>query len=214
MMLAATNWFEWLLSKLPVLIFVIVFIAQALRGFFRLRGEKPSPAEKPNELDEQRRVREVQEEIRRRIAERRSTPPPPLPSAHPPQPLERRPETTQRPEPFGDPLRRVFEDLKRQMAPTEPEPPPVPPPQRLERHTAEIERQQQLADQLRAAQATRALEQRRAAQLVAQQQAESQQEPALRSAAREALLADLRGADSLRRAFVLREVLGPPVGLR
>jgi hypothetical protein len=214
MMLAVTNWFEWILAKLPVLIFVLVFIAQALRGLFRGRGEKSPPAEKPNELDEQRRVREVQEEIRRRIAERRSAPPPPLPPAHPPQPVERRFETTQMPEPMGDPLRRMFEDLKRQIAPTEPEPPPVPAPRRIERHAAEIDRQQRLADQLKDAEAARALAQRRAANVVAEKRAESQQEPALRSAARESLLADLRGADSLRRAFVLREVLGPPVGLR
>lgn len=35
-----------------------------------------------------------------------------------------------------------------------------------------------------------------------------------RNAPRERLQSDLKGADNLRRAFVLREVLGPPVGLR
>ena len=42
----------------------------------------------------------------------------------------------------------------------------------------------------------------------------SQSEGGLLSASRGHLLDDLRDGRSLRRAFVLREVLGPPVGLR
>ena len=48
---------------------------------------------------------------------------------------------------------------------------------------------------------------------LARAQAE-QSEAGLRTAARARLLADLADPQSVRRAFVLREVLGPPVGLR
>jgi hypothetical protein len=56
--------------------------------------------------------------------------------------------------------------------------------------------------------------QRRAEHRAADRAAEAESEPALRVAARDHVLADLADPQSLRRAFVLREVLGPPVGLR
>ena len=42
----------------------------------------------------------------------------------------------------------------------------------------------------------------------------SESEPALRAVAQHELMGDLSDPRSLRRAFVLREVLGPPIGLR
>ena len=81
-------------------------------------------------------------------------------------------------------------------------------------NAAVLERQQQLADQMRALEAARVLEQRRAVQVTAALKTESESERGMLVGSRGGLLADLRDPSSLRRAFVLREVLGPPVGLR
>ena len=59
-----------------------------------------------------------------------------------------------------------------------------------------------------------ALAARRAAHLAAEQSAAAQTTSALRRDARDELLADLRQPASVRRAFLLREVLGTPAGLR
>ena len=116
------------------------------------------------------------------------------------------------------------------MAPVEPQPvgpgmappvvpdePPVEPfftPATTTATAAVLERQQQLADQMRALEAARVLEQRRAVQVTAALKTESESERGMLVGSRGGLLADLRDPPSLRRAFVLREVLGPPVGLR
>jgi len=85
----------------------------------------------------------------------------------------------------------------------------------METHTsAELERQQRLADDLRAVDQARLVTERRAAHTAQEKKTEAESESTLRSVAREELLTDLADAHSLRRAFVLREVLGTPVGLR
>jgi acyl transferase domain-containing protein len=80
--------------------------------------------------------------------------------------------------------------------------------------SAIMERQQQLADQMHALEASRLAEQRRAAQTLAAVKTAAESEGGLLAGSRGDLLADLRDSRSLRRAFVLREVLGAPVGLR
>jgi hypothetical protein len=82
------------------------------------------------------------------------------------------------------------------------------------RHAAEVERQQRIADELKQAEESRLLAQRRAEALAADKRAEAESEAALRSVARDRVMGDLSDPQSLRRAFVLREVLGAPVGLR
>jgi hypothetical protein len=211
---------DWILERLGVVIFVLIFISQIVRGVLRARRENPPPAAKPDELEEQRRTREIQEQIRRRIAERRggraAAEPPPLartePAPAPAGPIE----TTQMPEPFGGPLRRMLQELEREVSPP---PPPAPPPPRLEpvvveSRSAENERQQRLADELRAVNEARVLAQRRATKLADAKSAAAQSEAGLRTAVRGKVLEDLQDPASLRRAFVLREVLGTPVGLR
>jgi len=79
---------------------------------------------------------------------------------------------------------------------------------------AVLERQQQIANQIRALETARMSERRRATQVTADLQTESESERGMLTASRGGLLADLREPASLRRAFVLREVLGPPLGLR
>jgi hypothetical protein len=78
---------------------------------------------------------------------------------------------------------------------------------------AVLERQERLAEQMRDLEQARLREQRRAAEL-GETMGSSQLARAGANTARGTLLDDLRGADNLRRAVVLREVLGAPVGLR
>ncbi len=221
MSVAASNpsLLDWLLKNIGVVIFVVIFAVQIIRGLMRSRQEAPPEEAKPDALEEDRRTREIQEQIRRRIAERRGEALP----AEPP-PLVRReaapapspgPETTQLPDPFGGPLRRVFEELQRQAQPTPSEPPPVPAaPMAAERRSFELERQQELAEQIKTLEEARALAKRRAAQVTAFEAATAGTETGMRHAARGRALDDLRDPESLRRAIVLREVLGTPVGLR
>lgn len=216
---------DWLLDRLGVVIFVVIFVVQIVRGLLQARRQAPPPASKPDALDEERRVQEIQEQIRRRIAERRGEVPPPAAAPEPP-PLARReapvapgPETTRMPEPFEDPLRRMVREFERALNP-EPEPAPAPaapPPVAAatlaevpDRRTAELERQRRLADELRQLEIERAEAKRRAAR----ESVEAAAATASARAHRGGLAEELRDAASARRAIILREVLGTPVGLR
>lgn len=214
---------EWILDKLPVLIFVAVFIAQIVRGIMRSRDVKPEPPPRGDSLDEIRRAQEVQTEIRRKIAERRSGPfrepapstgeasAPPLPRPEPPVVVRRDP--TAIPDPFGGPLKRMFEELERRAQPPPPAPVPVAPPVLVNRN-AELVRQEDLAEQVRVLEESRMLVQRRARQAAAAKELAAGSGSAMRTAARGRLMTDLQDRESLKRAFVLREVLGTPAGLR
>jgi hypothetical protein len=151
------------------------------------------------EADE--RVRQIQEEIRRKIAERRGqVAPPPIPMPEREQPV-------------------------RQSQPPEREPAPAPVRER-EREvitayddTAALERQRRLAEQLEELESRRR-EARMAAQAVSAG-AGSRTEGAFAlakevspGAGLRSLTAELRDPKALRRAMVLREVLGGPVALR
>ena len=206
---------DWILEKLPVVIFVLVFVGQLLRGVMKTRASKPEAPPRHDELDEHRRTRDVQEEIRRKIAERRA--------GHMPRPAERetqieppappvvvRRDPTAIPE-MPAPLKRLFGELERKVQPV---PASLPAPPHVERRAAEGERQERLADEMRALEEARAVALRRAAGIATAKEKEAQSEGALRSVARGRVLDDLRDPESLRRAFVLREVLGTPVGLR
>lgn len=214
---------EWILEKLPILIFVVVFIAQIVRGIKRSRDVKPAPPPRGDSLDEMRRAQEVQAEIRRKIAERRRGPfreavpePRQAPTASAPRPAP--PVVVQRdptaiPDPFGGPIKRMLEELERRAQPPPPAPAPVAPPVLVNRN-AELERQEQLAEDIRVLDETRVLVERRARKAANAKVLEAGSMPALRTAARGRLMTDLHDRESLKRAFVLREVLGTPVGLR
>src|SRR5688572_29639823 len=198
---------EWILEHLGIVVVVVLFIVQMVRGVLQQAKDRQPPPMRREDGDEERRVREVQEQIKRQIAARRAgqgtgEAPPML------QPEEARPmpraETTQMPSPFGEgPLGRMLEELQRKAQQhLPPPPPPQPVPVLVERrNTAELERQQQLADQLKAVEESRHVAQRRAAHVSADHEAIVQSEPALRSAARNRLLGDLSDPQSLRRAF-------------
>ena len=210
---------KWILENIGIVVVLVVFLSQIVRAFLRARNSSPRPEAKRDEMAEERRVREVQEQIRRQIAARRGgSPAAEAPSRAPEgeRPPVPSPQTTQLPEPFGGPLGRMLEELQRRAQQHIP-PPPLqtqPPVLSDRRHLAELERQQQLADELKSAEETRHLVQRRAVHLAADRQTLAESEPALRAVARDQVLGDLRDPQSLRRAFVLREVLGKPVGMR
>lgn len=212
------SFLDWILERLPVVAFVVYIVVQLLRGVRKARSEPPPDEAKPDALEEERRVQEIQEQIRRRIAERRGE----APSATPPAPpLVRReaappapnPETTQMPDPFGDPLRRVLQELERRARP-EPEPAPLAPPPLpvLDARAAELERQRKLAEEIKALEEARVAARKRAAAISAG--AEAAAASAGVRAVRGRVYEDLHDAGALRRAVVLREVLGTPVGLR
>jgi hypothetical protein len=188
---------NWILEHVQVLIAIAAAITYMIS---RGHAEKPDAADRPGTPAEQKqaeRTRRIQEEIRRKIAERRGGGGD-VPSL----------------DPFGGPLRRMARQLEEAAAAArQPEPPPE-----LETK-AVLARQQRLAEEMRILEAARESERRRAADIARRQAA-----PALRSAreavsglapsARATLLTDLRGPQGLRRAVLLREILGPPVGLK
>ena len=197
---------NWIFSHFQLLIFLFV-VFSVIRA--ALRAAKLSSEHKAGESEtgEQRRVREIQERIRKTIAERRGgrAPLAPVPTrtGEPATPMLR-PMQVPPLEPFGGPSRRLVIESMRRATPTV-EPPVFDP--------AVLERQQQLAEQVRALEEARIVTERRAAQVVAQTE-NAAASSSVASARAAGWLGDLRDPRALRRAFVMREVLGAPVALR
>ncbi|MBL9205743.1 MAG: hypothetical protein JNN01_11695 [Opitutaceae bacterium] len=217
---------DWILDHLQILVFFAGIIAYWINQRRREKAgesadydgdgipDTPTVRRKldPNEPDpeEAERTRKIQEQIRRKISERlngeaeSAGPPPLVPVPSTGQPRTPPPDSTAAPRPASegpipDVIRRVFEPVRDTEAEA--------------RHAAERaawERQRQLQAQL--------------ATLEAQRQAELTQAASVRSLAIEAetrkevspsnWIAELRGAKNLKRAVVVREVLGTPAGLR
>lgn len=206
---------DWILSHLVQVITVVFVLISVIKGFRQSgRTGEQRPVELPGDIEEQRRVREIQDTIRRKIAERRggtdarpqeaTTPPADVPPPlHQPRPVS----APARPHPFGEPARPVL--VEREPLPSRLEPPRLVPSNR-----AELERQERLADELRSVEETRVQLARRAAHHATEKSEAAQAHGALLTASRERLLLDLGDRHSLRRAMVLREVLGPPLALR
>ena len=199
---------DWILNNIWVLVAIATVIARLLmkrnQGDAASGGQPAAPKEyefKDPELAE--RTRKIREEIQRKIAERRGQhlQPPVLPPEEPrPVPIERSPEATTPPLTLPEIFREVMQ----------PAPPPL-----LRRTVAvnlaeEAERQKALVEKLEAAEAMKVAAQRRAALA----QAAADRALAALPPVRTGLLDDLGSPQALRRAFVLREVLGPPVALR
>lgn len=201
---------EWILDNLFVVFIIAGVLAQLLQAI-RKKGqgdeEDVPPVPRHGEFEDPElaeRTRRIREDIQRRIAERqRGGAPAPVA----PNPYETEPAGYEEPPP-----------LVREVVVERPAPPPlrVPAPagygSRMEAHRAAeiLEQQAALADRLRQAEEMKAAALRRAAFEAKTDSPQAKQ----RQQRRGALLQDLRNPDALRRAFVLREVLGPPVGLR
>ena len=200
---------DWILDHLQLLIAIAGAIAYWLNARKKEKAGEPADYDgdgKPDTLPQDGRslreqtepaqhddnTRRVQDEIRRLIAERNrgeGRPAlPPVPAQSSPPPLRRsEPELA----PYAAEARRA--ETEREAA-------------------VVLERQRGLADQFAALQARRAAAAREAKDVWT-----ATSEPVAAATARGGdvgLLRELRNARSLRKAIVLREVLGTPVGLR
>ena len=207
------DWIDWIQKHL----FTLVIIAGVLGQLFKaIRGQKDEDADTPaappaersfedSEADE--RARRIREDIQRKIAQRRREEAPapvaaePEPSAYDDTPPLMRDEPQAAPPPVV--TRSIITERAPEAAVAL---------QRMEtqRQAEILEQQAALAEKMRELEQMKAAAQRRAAF----EAASVNQQAAARTAARGALLDDLRDPTALRRAFVLREVLGPPVALR
>lgn len=217
---------SWLLSHVGVIVFLVVAVS-AVRNMIRVarRGQEGGAAAPRRALSEDddpeaaERTRRVQEEIRRKIAERRASAAEAEAAATremvsgQPRPLSERLPPLVRPtrvpplDPFGGPMRKIVRKMEEAAETASAR---LEPDEEAETKAA-LERQRKLADELRALEAARKMEEQRAAAIAAMQRAE---EPGLAISGRRDLREQLRDPQELRRAVVLREILGAPVGLR
>ena len=180
--------------------------AQEREAALRRASQPVALAETDAAADDELRNEQVRDKVRRMIAERRGEAVPPEWSAPPamPEPEE---ERSFRSPPIEEPPELAL-------------PPPLSPPvwsqkaetaDSLAKETLEasLVRQEQLAVELQSLNEQRVLAARRAAVV-----AEGEAVVARRDLVSNELRHDLRDPRSLRRAMVLREVLGPPVALR
>lgn len=196
---------RWIFENIQVLIVVGGVIAWWLN---QRRREKegqsadfdgdgvPERGPTAQNYDDTEQTRRVQEDIRRKIAERRTAPP--APAATPP-PI------------FQDPVQAMLRELQKRLelepAPaTAPLPPPVP---AIDQE--QLARQRELEEKLQALDRERRATQSRADEV---QRRPDLYEPAINPTPADGWLAELRDAKNVRRAIVLRELLGPPVALR
>jgi hypothetical protein len=199
---------DWIINHLFIVVFVAIGVANMLAKAKRAGAPQrpPQPERSSLDPDATERTRRVQEEIRRKIAERAGrlpmSPPTvsPGPSAGPSS---------------APPSRNIFQELARQMA-------------EAKENAARQQRAQAAAGAQAAQQRVEDRELAEARQLAEAQRTLQRQQQTVATAvayratdqktttgsARDKLLADLREPDSLRRAWVLREILGEPVGLR
>jgi hypothetical protein len=187
---------DWVFEHLQIIIAAAGAIAWWLNQ--RRKGgvedeEAPSPPETTFEDPElAERTRKIREEIQRKIAERARG----YPSEEPVLPLD---------VPDEPPL--VREVVVTQAPPT---------PRRgltaleAQRQAEILEEQATLAERLREAEQMKVAAQKRARY----EAATADHSNTARSLSRSTVLDDLRDPAALRRAFILREVLGPPVALR
>ncbi len=195
---------QWVLDNLFTVLIIAGVLAQLLQAVKGRKGgedEAGPTVEPPKEFEFEdpelaERTRRIREDIRRKIAQRQAGG---APEGEP------APETAS----FDEPPP-VVREVAVERA--EPPPPVVVASSRLEtqRQAEILEQQAALAAQLRQLDEMKAAAQRRNAFEASTVSALATE----RKKARGALLDDLRDPTALRRAFVLREVLGPPVGLR
>ncbi len=207
---------DWIFDHLWVVVAIAGLAAKVLQA---VRGQKPNARGGPQEPEQPKeyefqdpdlaeRTRKIREEIQRKIEERRGQHTRPTVSqteTEPPRigPGDRSPEATTPPVTLPEIIRQVLQ------------PQPVHAPNTRTETMAlaeEAERQAALREQLLEAEQMKAAAARRVAFEAAT--ATSDKEGMALSGVRLTVLEDLRDPVALRRAFILREVLGPPVALR
>jgi hypothetical protein len=189
---------NWLLENIWAAVIIVAVLDQLRKAVFKKKGgaeDGPPPHEERNFEDPElaERTRKIREEIQRKIAERARG----YPTEQPTVPRDSQAE----PPPV---VREVIV----------PEVPSVlrPGASRLEaqRHAEILEEQATLAERLREAELMKAAALKR----TRYETATADHSAAARTLSRSSVLVDLRDPEALRRAFILREVLGPPVALR
>lgn len=197
------KWLQWIIDNAWTVIIIGGVLAQMLQAALKKRsGEDGTPpAERPPEFEFEdpelaERTRRIREEIQRKIAQRQQG------RGGEPQPVPPRAESTGAPPPV----------IREVVVTPAPAPAPARAASRLdaERQAEILERQAALADRLREIQQLKDA----AAKRTEFELATADRTAERRTAARAGVLGDLQNPDALRRAFVLREVLGPPLALR
>ncbi|MEX0330208.1 MAG: hypothetical protein AB3N64_02180 [Puniceicoccaceae bacterium] len=209
--------FDWE-TLLPVVFFVLYGIAQLLGSKKKKKGE-PEEDSYQEDVDMEERARQIREEIRRKIEERKRAREGQSPQPQQPVPQQRRarydptlPETQQRraPEPTPAPARPVVQPQPVSRRAPEPVMPRTSSlEQRLQEQRAILERARREQQEAKA----------KARQMLADVGAREQKAGTRRSVIasgnlRNDLLADLQNPSSTRKAILLREVLGTPMGLK
>ncbi len=193
------KWLQWLVDNAWTVVIIGGVLAQMLQAIMRKKGGEDAAPEEPPEKEYEfedpelaERTRRIREEIQRKIARRQqgeaSEPAPAAEYAEPPPPVIR------------------------DVVVARSEPPPVRAAARIDsQRQAEI-LEQQATWEARLSEARRMKD--AAARRTEFEQATTDQRAVKRAAVQSAVLDDLRSPEALRRAFILREVLGPPVALR
>jgi hypothetical protein len=197
---------KWLLENPWVFIVIAGLVAQVLKALQKGQGGAAEAAPKKEyEFDDPElaeRTRKIREEIRRKIEQRRGGANQPEPV--PPVVIESSSEAT--PPPV---VIRLPEVVREVLTPSR-TPEPAEDRGAQIRAAAELERQVSLEERLQEAMLLKQSADRR----VAFEATTADPEPAALVKTRGTVLDDLRDPAALRRAFILREVLGPPVALR
>ena len=222
---------RWIFENIQVVIVIAGVIAAWLAKRQRLKqglppvdeDGRPLPVNRPKqasfeESDDAERTRRIQEEIRRKIAERRSESgpasaplPPPLTI---PAPIRR--EATPPPV-FQDPVQEMMKELQRRFVPVPETPTPAAPPNESAQAAGEREtltRQRELEEKLQVLEAQQRTTQQRVAEIKATDAAAATSRESAGQIAADRWLTDLRDPQTARHAIVLREIIGTPVGLR
>jgi hypothetical protein len=179
---------EWVLDHLQILFLVAIAVVAILQRLKKATGDAGSAPAAPADPEEEARTRRIQEQIRRRIMERRGLAPAEQSTT----------EATPSPVPFP-----AAPPLIEEVRPFRVEPPPAVAAAALAAQSmaAELKRQQEMLQRVSDFEASKRVRTAAAAE-------------SARTTLAERPLPDLRSHTGLRRAIVLREVLGPPVGLR
>jgi hypothetical protein len=199
---------DWILNHLFVLFIVAAAVANMVQKARRAGTQQQ--ARRVLDPGAEERTRRVQDEIRRKIVERAGqmpASPPPLPSPPAAGPSA------------ATPSRNIFQELAQQMA----EAKKLAEMRERAQAAAEAQSQQrvvaaqetrELAETQHLAEVERTLQRQQRTEATAVAYSSGADPKATAAGARDKLLADLREPGSLRRAWLLREILGEPVGLR
>jgi type IV secretory pathway VirB10-like protein len=190
------KWIQWGLDNLWTVIIIGTVLVQMFQAVFKKKQDGGTAAgEQPKEFEFEdpelaERTRKIREEIQRKIEQRargyaEETPRAPEVEAPPPLIHE---------VPVERPVAASHSSSRLEA----------------QRHAEILEQQAMLEEKLREAQRMKAAVGKRAAF----ESATADHAPAALSASRRSVMDDLHSPAALRRAFILREVLGPPVALR